>query len=162
MKVDLERFFIPFSFSPYAHIPCCDGCSVAHHEEKPFVSCCAKEFRPKGAQTFALDRTYGIYKSGWLKAECFTLPHVNFVLFSRRGCDYRFQIEVVSHSVLTCPELLPRVPPYLTHTTSAGLGLECESELMSHSQNNPNTRCFPELAQSSVLIHIHHLLLVCS
>lgn len=28
--------------------------------------------------------------------------------------DYRFQLEVVSHSVLTCPETLARVPPYLT------------------------------------------------
>lgn len=116
MKVlDLERFLILFFLSTliiviYSVVII----SVAHNEEKPFVSCCAKKFRPWGAQTFALGRTYGIYKSGWLKAERFTLPHVNFVLFSRRGCDYRFQIEVVSHSVLMCPEMLPHVPPYLT------------------------------------------------
>lgn len=67
-----------------------------------------------GVQTFALDYcAYGSIKADDSRPSaslCFTLT---LSCFPEEG-DYRFQIEVVSHSVLTCPETFPRVPPYLT------------------------------------------------
>lgn len=71
---------------------------------------------------------------------CFTLT---LSCFPEEG-DYRFQIEVVSHSVLTCPEIFPRAPPYLTRPQP-----DCESELMSRSCDNPKTVHFSELTRSS-------------
>lgn len=86
--------------------------SVGHNEGRPFDS--KGEKKKPGAHKLS----HSAVHMESIKADdsrpsaslCFVLT---LSCFPEEG-DYRFQIVVVSHSVLTCPETFPRVPPYLT------------------------------------------------